>query len=203
MRKTLRVTIPIERRRHILKSVVIGFGISPVALMPKASRIASTAATFPSTGGSLDGLQRLMEKFVNQALRQSFHGGLLFRGEALQAASQAAKLRAPDLFRRLLQLHNLRPDIQCVHPSLILVHLGQNHGFGQLRFPAAFVQVRARDRLQIVNVVEEDAIQLVDFGVDVAWHSDVDKEHGPARAAAAKSAAHARAGKRDGSSQLM
>ena len=130
-------------------------------------------------GGSLDGLHRLMEKLVNQASGQRLDGGLLLWGKALQAARHAAQFRSTNLLRGLLQLHNLRRHIQRVQPALILGHLGQDHRFGHLCLFAALFQVRSGNRLQVINVVEKDAVQLVDFRIDVARHRDVDKEHGP------------------------
>src|ERR1700735_684272 len=64
-------------------------------------------------------------------------------------------------------------------PTLILIHFGQNHGLSQLRLFHALSEVRSGDRLQVVDVVEEDALQLVDRRVYVAGYRDVNKEHGP------------------------
>ena len=51
-------------------------------------------------------------------------------------------------------------------------------GFGALRFFLAIGNVRGDHLLQIVDVVDEDAVQLVHLRIDVARHGDIDEEHG-------------------------
>src|SRR5580704_17760454 len=46
--------------------------------------------------------------------------------------------------------------------------------------------MRGGDRLQVVNVVDKDALELVHGRIDIAGNSNIDKEHGPVAAAVHK-----------------
>src|SRR5690606_23679590 len=47
-------------------------------------------------------------------------------------------------------------------------------------FHVALLQVIVRDRLEVIDVVEENVLHEVDFGLDVARHGNVDQEQRPA-----------------------
>ena len=58
-----------------------------------------------------------------------------------------------------------------------------DQGFGINGVAAALLDMRGGDLLQIVNVIDEDAVELVHLGVDVARDGDVNEEHGAVPAA--------------------
>ncbi len=47
--------------------------------------------------------------------------------------------------------------------------------------------MRGGHLLQVIDVVDEDAFQLVDCRIDIPWHGYVDEKHGPIAAAMQKS----------------
>ena len=56
--------------------------------------------------------------------------------------------------------------------------------FGALGLFLAIGDVRGHGLLQIVDVVDENAVDLVHLRIDVARHRDIDEEHGTVLAAA-------------------
>ena len=87
---------------------------------------------------------------------------------------------------------------------LEFVDLKLHDSFRAIGFHAAICHVRRYHLLQIVNIVDEDAVQLVHLRIDVAWDSDIDEEHGAIAATAQEALAvflaedrMGRAGRRD------
>src|SRR5580698_5130933 len=66
------------------------------------------------------------------------------------------------------------------------LHFGVDDAVGEFSFLLAVGDMRGDGLLEVVDVVNEDAIQLVHFRVNVAGHGDVDKKHGAVLAAAQK-----------------
>ena len=56
--------------------------------------------------------------------------------------------------------------------------------FGAIGFHAAVGHMRSDNLLQVVDIVDEDAVQLVHLRIDVARNRDIDEEHRPVAAAA-------------------
>jgi hypothetical protein len=54
-----------------------------------------------------------------------------------------------------------------------------NDIFRVLGFLASVGNVRGNSLLQVVDIVDEDAVDLVHFRINVARNRDVDEEHGP------------------------
>ena len=71
---------------------------------------------------------------------------------------------------------------------VVLVHFPADDGFGGGGFAAAIGEVGGGDLLEVVDVVDEAAFDLVHAGVDVAGDGDVDEEHGAVAAAVGGSA---------------
>ena len=55
--------------------------------------------------------------------------------------------------------------------------------FRAFRLALPVGDVRADHLLQVVDVVDEDAVQLVHLGIHVARHGNIDEEHRPVAAA--------------------
>ena len=64
------------------------------------------------------------------------------------------------------------------------LHLAVDDSFGKFRLLPAAGNMGGDRLLQIVNVVNEDAVQFVHLRVNIARDSNVDKEHGTILAAA-------------------
>ena len=58
----------------------------------------------------------------------------------------------------------------------------RHDGLGVLGLLQALAQVGVDHFLQIVDIVEEDVVELVDGGLDIARHRDIDQEHRPVAA---------------------
>ena len=58
-----------------------------------------------------------------------------------------------------------------------LLHFAVDDRLSLLRFLLTIGNVRTHRLLQIVDIVHEDAIQLIHLRIDVARHRDIDKEH--------------------------
>ena len=66
---------------------------------------------------------------------------------------------------------------------VVLLHFPADDGFCGGSFAAAIGEVGGSDLLEVVDVVDEAAFDLVHAGVDVAGDGDIDEEHGPVSAA--------------------
>src|SRR5580700_10983062 len=66
------------------------------------------------------------------------------------------------------------------------LHFDVDDVVGEFGFFAAVGNMRSYGLLQVVDVVDEDAVQLVHLRINVARNCDVDKEHGTVLAAAEK-----------------
>ena len=82
----------------------------------------------------------------------------------VKAQQHAVKLAATNLLGDALQGDDFGNDAEGADIPPVALDLGGNHRLGQFRFLATPFQVRERDRLQIVDVVEKDAIQTVHSG---------------------------------------
>src|SRR5262245_51599194 len=52
-----------------------------------------------------------------------------------------------------------------------------NDLFGKLGFTLALLQIRVHDIAQIVNVVQKDVVDLIDFRVHISRHRNVNDKH--------------------------
>jgi len=66
---------------------------------------------------------------------------------------------------------------------VVLVHFPADDSFCGGGFAAAIGEVGGGDLLEVVDVVDEAAFDLVHAGVDVAGDGDIDEEHGAVTAA--------------------
>ena len=124
-----------------------------------------------------------MKEFVDEAAGESFDGGKLLRAERPEAGLNAAKLGLANLFCLALEGDDRGSDVDGAAALMEALDFGGDEGFGVSSLRAALGHVRSGDRLQIVDVVDEDAVDLVHRRIDVARHGDVDEEHGPVAAA--------------------
>src|SRR5581483_6954902 len=74
-------------------------------------------------------------------------------------------------------------------PLMEALDLGGDDGLGIDGLTAALFLVGGGYLLQIVNIVDEDAVELIHLRINVARNGDIDEEHGPVAAAMQKSLA--------------
>ena len=124
-----------------------------------------------------------MEKLVDEAAGERFNGGKLLGGECADAGVDAAQFCLADFLGLALEGDDGRRDVDGALALVKALDLSGNEGLGVSGLAAALGEVRGGDGLQVVDVVDEDAVELVDGGIDVAGHGNVNEEHGPITAA--------------------
>src|SRR6185369_10563259 len=99
-----------------------------------------------------------------------------------KAAAVAIDFGLPDILKIFLQRQNSRHDIERLHAlgKALDFYLYDALGFGG--FLLAIGKMRGHNLLQVVDVVHEDAIDIIHGGIYVARHGDVDEEHWPVAA---------------------
>src|ERR1700685_285898 len=83
----------------------------------------------------------------------------------------------------ILQADDSRNHIERVRAGFEAFDFARDNRFGEFRFFAAVGDVTADSLLQVVDVVDEDAVELGHFRRNVPRHRNVDKKHGPVLAA--------------------
>ena len=61
-------------------------------------------------------------------------------------------------------------------PGDVAVDVGLENFHAANDFGLSLAEMGMSDRLQVVNVVEEDVIEKIDGGLEIAWHGEVDEE---------------------------
>ncbi len=135
---------------------------------------------------ALKGRNRCMHDLVDDAAGERFDRQLLLRSQRAQTSAHAIDFRLADRLQMLLQRHDRGHDIERLQPRQELVDLELDDGFGAIGLDAAVGDVRRDNLLQVVDVVHEDAVELVHLRIDIARHSNVDEEHRTVAAAAQK-----------------
>ena len=91
---------------------------------------------------------------------------------------RACQFGEAKLFGLLLESPDGGDGVAGLETLVVLVDFPANDGLCGLSFTAAVGEVGGGDLLEIVDVVDEAAFDLVHARVDVAWDGDVDEEHG-------------------------
>ena len=118
-----------------------------------------------------------VQQLVHDGRGRGLEGLLLLRRQRAQPRARLLELGAADLLGAPAQLDQQRHHVERLLPVQELAHLPLDQRLGRRGLLAALAQVRLRHRLQVVEVVEEDARRACPHrGVDVARHRDVDEE---------------------------
>src|ERR1700722_3637546 len=123
-----------------------------------------------------------MEKFVDETASERFNGCKLLDGERAETRMNALDLSDTNFFCSLLQSHDSRSGVDRPLALMEALDFRSDDGLGVNGLHVAFFHVRSRDLLQVIDVVDEDAVEVVQLRIDVARDSDVDEEHGPVAA---------------------
>ena len=124
-----------------------------------------------------------VEELGGEGAGEGFYGGGLLRGEGGEELGGAVEFGLADLFGLLLQRLDGWDGVERLEALVVANHLGGDDGFCLGSFPAARGVVGGSDLLEVVEIVDEAALELVDAGVYVAGDGDIDEEDGAAAAA--------------------
>ena len=123
-----------------------------------------------------------MEKFVDETAGERFNGCKLLGGERAETRMNALDLGEANFFCSLLQRDDGRSGVDGALALMEALDFGGDDRLGVNGLDAALFHVRGGDLLQVVDVVDEDAVELVQLRIDVARDGDIDEEHGPVAA---------------------
>ncbi len=104
------------------------------------------------------------EEICDQSAGENLNGGGLLRSQRTEAALEAAQFALADFFGLFLQGDDGRGHVDGALTLMKALDLACNQGFGVAGFPAALGHVRGGHLLQVVDIVDEDAFQLVTAG---------------------------------------
>src|ERR1700694_1424812 len=127
----------------------------------------------------LQGADRSMHDFVDDATSQRFDGKFLVGGHGTEAATNAINLGLADGFEMVLQADDRGNHVEGLQASVEFFDLAVDDRLSLFRFLLAIGDVRTDRLLQIVDVIDENAVELVHLRIDVAGYRNVDEEHGP------------------------
>ena len=118
-----------------------------------------------------------MQHLVRDAARQRVEH-LVQRCAARQQLARARSFNVGPTLRLLVQGTYQRHASAPIEPMREARHTGVDDGFGLRHRRLAFLARRLHECREIVDGVEVDVVELSDLGLDVAWHCQVDHEHG-------------------------
>ena len=124
-----------------------------------------------------------MQEFRCEGACERFDGFALLRGERCEAFGGAGQFGFADGLGVLLERKNGWDGVAGLEALLVFFDFVADDGLGCGGFATAVGKVGGGYLLEIVDVVDEAAFDVVHAGVDVARNGDVDEEHGAVAAA--------------------
>ena len=129
------------------------------------------------SSGRLEPRYRRVEDLVYDAAAEGIEGLFLLRRKFTQAAAYAIELGLANGLEVILQRDDDGHDMETLQAGLEALNLGLDNLFGVLGFLLATGDVRGDSVLEVVNVINEDAIELVHGRINVARDGDINEEH--------------------------
>src|SRR6266849_1923794 len=127
----------------------------------------------------LQGADGSVHDFIDDAPSQRFNGEFLVGGHGTEASANAINLGLANGFEMVLQADDGRNHIESLQASVEFCDFAIDDRLSLFRFLLAIRDV-GRDRLmQIVDVIDENAIELVQRWINVAGNGDINEKHGP------------------------
>ena len=119
-----------------------------------------------------------MRDLVDDAAGQRLHAPASCSGvKRPELAAHLFDLAGADLLELLLQADDGGRDLGHLEPRHHALDLFGHQRLGVVGLLHALAQVGVDHFLQVVDVVEEDVVEVVDRGLDIARHRDIDQEH--------------------------
>src|SRR5260370_13964840 len=116
-----------------------------------------------------------MENFVHDAAAKRLDGLFLIGRELAETPANPIKLRLTNGFELVLKRNNCGLQVKSLQPSLKALDFSFDNLFSAFGFVLSASHMRADGFLQIVNVIDEDAVEFVHFWINVAWHCDINE----------------------------
>src|SRR6266446_4037058 len=158
-------------------AVVMKVVVQIVAQVKEATHQVDDSGGFGIARSRLQRTDRSMHDFVDDATSQRFYGEFLICGHGTEAATNAINLGLANGFEMVLQTDDGRNHVESLQASVESVDLTIDDRLSLIRFLLAIRDVGTDRLLQIVDVVDENAVELVHLRIDVARDGDVNKEH--------------------------
>src|SRR6202158_4657323 len=130
------------------------------------------------TRRGFQGADRGVHDFVDDATSQRLDGQFLVGGHGTEAPANPINLGLANGFEVVLQADDGGNHVESLQASVEFFDFAIDDRFRLFGFLLAIGDVRRDRLLQIVDVIDEDAIDLVHLRIDVAGNGDIDKEHG-------------------------
>jgi hypothetical protein len=123
---------------------------------------------------------------VDDAASERVNGQFLLGGKRPQSAAHAIDFGLADGFQMVLQRNDGGDDFERLQASVETLDFHVDDVVGKFGFLLAVGDMRGYSLLQIVDVVDEDAVEFVHLRINIAGDGDIDKEHGAVLAATEK-----------------
>src|SRR4029077_16128755 len=139
--------------------------------------------TVPPTGagGFLQRDRGLVQKLVEHCVTELFELGAILRGQ-MHPAQRPPYLLRPNALHLIAQLFQHRHDGQTTVPGPEPLHFLAHDVLGRRDVAPPLGGGLGRDRLEIVDIVEEHVLELRHRGIDVPRHREVEDAERPATA---------------------
>ena len=124
-----------------------------------------------------------MEEFGGEGAGECVDGGLLLGGEVSEAFGGAGEFGLANSFCTLLEGEDGGDGVAGDEALLVFGYLVGDDVLGGFGLAATVGEMGGGDLLEVVDVVDEAALDLIHAGVDVAGNGDIDEEHGAAATA--------------------
>ncbi len=139
--------------------------------------------------GVAEGGELGVEELGGEGAGEGFDGFALVWGQGCELRFELREFGLADLFGGLLEGLDGGYGVERLEALMVADYFSRDDLLGGGGFAAAVGEVGGGGLLEVVDVVDEAALDLVHLGVDVAGDGDVDEEHGTVAAAVEELAA--------------
>src|SRR2546422_567266 len=151
--------------------------IAPLQAKQSFQRLEQAVAP-PGLCGLLEGQGRLVQKLVQQRLAEVLDLSAILGAQMREAAQRALQLRGAHLVQPLAELLQDGHDDQPAVPRPEALDLFAHDALRRRDVAAALHRGLCGHRLEIVDVVQEDVLELRDRGLDIARHPEIEDAQG-------------------------
>ena len=133
---------------------------------------------FGIAGSGFESADGSVHDFIDDAASERFDGHFLVGGHGTEAAAHPVDFGLTNGFQVVLQTYDGRNHVKRLQAGVEFADFAIDDRLRLFRFLFAIGDVRTDRLLQIVDVIDKNAVDFVHRRIDVAGNSNVDKEHG-------------------------